>query len=102
MTRVTREEIGFATSTIWFSTSPPGSWTEDAACRRFPALADRFTDAQTFEEADLALTICADCPVSRACARYGQGIHADGVWGGLLLSRGRPLERFSTRRRRSA
>ncbi|HEY3736761.1 MAG TPA: hypothetical protein VGL26_04895, partial [Jatrophihabitans sp.] len=61
MTRPTRDEIGFAASTMWFSTCAPGSWTEDAACRRFPALADRFTDAQTFEEADLALTVCAGC-----------------------------------------
>jgi hypothetical protein len=87
---------------MWFSTCAPGSWTEDAACRRFPALADRFTDAQTFEEADLALTVCAGCAVQRACARYGQGIRADGVWGGLLLIKGRALERFASRRGRSA
>jgi hypothetical protein len=102
MTRPTRDEIGFASSTIWFTTAAPGRWTEDATCRRFPEFANQFTEAQTFEEADLALTICADCPVRLACARYGQGIRADGVWGGQLLVRGTPQQRFRQRRRRSA
>jgi hypothetical protein len=92
---------GFAAST-WYSTAAPGRWTERAACRRYPAYADQFTEAQTFEEADVALTICAECPVKLACSRYGQTIRADGVWGGELLVRGTPRRRFALRRRRSA
>ena len=95
MTRPTREQIGFAASTIWFTTDAPGPWTEDAECRRYPAFADQFTDAQTFEDADLALTICSDCPVRAACLSYGQQIRADGVWGGRLLRLGSVQRRLS-------
>ncbi len=94
-TRPTREQIGFTASSIWFTSSVPGTWTEGAACRRYPGFADQFTDAQTFNEADVALTICADCPVRTACLTYGQGIRADGVWGGLLLRRGKPQRRLA-------
>ena len=75
-------------SAIWFSADAPGDWTERAACRQHSTLADFFTDATTFEQADLGLTICAECPVQRACLSYGRTLRADGVWGGRLLRDG--------------
>lgn len=99
MSRPTREQIGFAVSTVWYTSQAPGLWTEDATCRRYPDFADQFTDAQTFEDADVPLTICADCPVRRECLDYGQGLRADGVWGGRLLSRGVPQRRLQVVRR---
>jgi hypothetical protein len=98
MTRPTREQIGFAASTIWFTIPAPGSWTEDGECRRHPGYADLFTDAQSFEQADLPLTICADCPVAAQCLAYGQSLRADGVWGGELLKHGSVQRRLPYRR----
>jgi hypothetical protein len=94
VSRPTRDEIGFAVSTIWYTSEAPGRWTERATCRRYPDFADQFTEAQTFEDADIALTICADCPVRARCLEYGRGLRADGVWGGRLLSRGVPQRRL--------
>lgn len=88
-------QTGFTASSIWFTSSVPGVWTERAKCRRFPGFADQFTDSQTFEEADAALTICSDCPVRAACFAYGHSIRADGVWGGRLLQRGKPKRRLA-------
>ncbi|MBV9594193.1 MAG: WhiB family transcriptional regulator [Actinobacteria bacterium] len=89
MTRYPIAEAGFAVSSIWFSAEPPGSWTERAACRRYPGFAECFTEATTLAEADLALTLCDGCAVRAACLRYGQVLEADGVWGGRLLRHGR-------------
>jgi len=75
-------------SKIWFAAPAPGRWAADATCRNYPAFAEYFTDATSFAEADLALTLCADCPVRAACLGYGQRLGADGVWGGQLLHHG--------------
>jgi len=98
MTRPTREQIGFAASTIWFTSPVPGSWTEQAECRRYPDFAEQFTDAQSFQDADLPLTICSDCPVAAQCLAYGQRLAADGVWGGQLLRHGAVQRRLPYRR----
>jgi hypothetical protein len=98
----TPADVRHAVSTVWLSAAPPGRWTEDAACRRYPGYAELFTDVVSFEEADLALTICAECPVRLACLRYGEQLRADGVWGGHLLRRGLARRRLDSRRPRTA
>jgi hypothetical protein len=110
MIRHTIRDVGFAASTIWFVAEAPGPWTGQAACREYAAQAEFFTEASTFSEADLALMVCADCPVRTACLGYGQRLHADGVWGGQLLIRGliqdrdrrRPPRALEDRRRPAA
>lgn len=93
-----RSDARFAVSSIWFDVEPPGRWTSDANCRRYPGYADFFTDVADFEEADLALSICAACPVRAACLSYGERLRASGVWGGELLRSGLPRRRYGVRR----
>jgi hypothetical protein len=38
---------------------------------------------------DLARLICAGCPVALGCRQHGVASRSSGVWGGLLLDRGR-------------
>jgi hypothetical protein len=66
-------------------------------CWRFPRLAGAFINAQDFETADPALTICLDCPVRAQCLAFGQSLQADGVWGGRLLRDGRIQRRLPWR-----
>jgi Transcription factor WhiB len=88
--RAKNGHVGFVASVTWFQTPAPGAWTRQAACSQFPGLAASFTEVASFEEAATGLTICSDCPVRLACLQYGQRLEADGVWGGQLLSHGRP------------
>jgi hypothetical protein len=40
-----------------------------------------------------AVAVCEVCPVRRPCRRYAEGLGtAEGVWGGVLLKRGREVE----------
>lgn len=46
----------------------------------------------TVEQLDQARTVCAGCPARAVCAQRGLALKADGVWGGTLLSHGRPTD----------
>jgi hypothetical protein len=78
---------------IWFQVAAPQTWTSAAACSRVPNSGGLFTEATDFHEADAGLMICAGCPVRHPCLAYGQRLHADGVWGGELLHRGKVRHR---------
>jgi Transcription factor WhiB len=99
MTRYTTGGVAVPVSSVWSVVAPPGRWTAEAECRRHADDAEYFTEASTFEEADLALSVCADCPVRAACLSYGQELRADGVWGGRLLHHGNIQRRFPRRSR---
>lgn len=88
MNQSTATNAGFAINSIWFAAEPPGSWTALANCRSYPNDAVFFTEVRSFDEANLALSICAACPVQTACLAYGRQLQADGVWGGRLLHHG--------------
>jgi hypothetical protein len=75
-------------SAVWFQADSPGPWAEDAACRHHALLAACFTEATTFAEAAVGLSVCEGCLVREPCLAYGRALHADGVWGGQLLHAG--------------
>jgi len=78
---------GDASGTIWYSVAAPGRWTEAAACRDEPELADAFTTTEG-DGLRSALAVCARCPVRGECGAYGVASGSDGVWGGAVLHRG--------------
>ena len=45
------------------------------------------------DSADLAeaVAVCATCPLREDCLQAAVAMRADGVWGGVLLERGRPV-----------
>lgn len=64
--------------------SPMGDWKDAAACRDrdprifFPEEGDRAGE-------ELALSICAECPVTDVCLEYAaENRIEDGIWGGKL------------------
>lgn len=73
-----------------FGAPTDGLW-EKAACRghRDPDLWFPATDA----EYDKARAVCDSCPIQDACLATGMTAKEDGIWGGLLLDKGKPQSR---------
>ena len=47
---------------------------------------------ETAEQLALAQSLCAQCPVTATCLEQAQTLGVtDGVWGGQLFERGRPV-----------
>ncbi len=42
-----------------------------------------------------AAQVCARCPIRDECGEYGVTHRMSGVWGGIDLDRGRPVQRAS-------
>lgn len=42
------------------------------------------------EDFEHAAAVCAECPISAECERYGRTNRMSGVWGGVRLVGGRP------------
>ncbi|MGI5457058.1 WhiB family transcriptional regulator [Streptomyces sp. CA-249302] len=72
-------------------TCPPPAWQAVAACVGLPP---EVVFSKKIREAAPALRACADCPVQRACEEVvaPAGNWFDGVCGGRLWRRGRPVE----------
>lgn len=64
-------------------------WMRTAACRGvdveyfFPPLRPRLTRRDR-RRVEMALRVCARCPVIADCREYASSYHAVGVWGGEL------------------
>ena len=73
------------------------SWRDRAACRGLdPEIFYPVSD----DEADVAKSICAECPVREACLEYAlANCERDGVWGGATE---RERRRMIRQRRKSA
>jgi len=82
----TWSEVGAA----WRRTPPPGAWVEDAACAG--TAPDVFTDPADVDDVAAASRVCAGCPVVQECAAYAAAARCHGVWGGQLLTNGRPVQ----------
>jgi WhiB family transcriptional regulator, redox-sensing transcriptional regulator len=73
------------------------SWRDQAACRGLDP--DIFYPSSD-EDADVAKSICAMCPVREACLEYAlANRERDGVWGGATE---RERRRMIRQRRKSA
>lgn len=66
-------------------------WQAAAECRDADDRTSwRLVEATRADEvADLVASLCSACTVAVQCLQTGQGMHADGVWGGVLLVDGR-------------
>lgn len=86
--------------------SGPMGWVKYAACRdHAPELFDEFPRVpylSDFGRINIALTVCAGCPVRRQCLELGTAHKNSGVHGGRLLVAGRPLDGPSMERRLNA
>ena len=73
------------------------TWRSKAACN---GLDPQIFYPETDEEAAIAKTVCAGCPVQGACLEYALGRREkEGVWGGCTE---RERRRIIRQRRRSA
>lgn len=69
-------------------------WTSRAACADHPDVEVVATDSTSIGKRPKAwmwpiLRLCDRCPVTAECLAYGQATKSDGVWGGVLLERGK-------------
>ena len=77
----------------WRNSEPLGEWVAEARCAQGPPQSLPFTEIETASDATRAIAVCMSCPVRAACLDYGQRSRVDGVWGGVLLRRGRRRRR---------
>jgi hypothetical protein len=73
---------------------PDLRWQNTAECRQEDdEVSERLVEAsRQHEVTDLVAALCLRCPVIRPCLEAGQGMRADGVWGGVVLRDGAPAE----------
>ena len=82
--------------TVAFEHPTPSAPAQEWACAG--------TDPDLFFPADqaalaAAVAVCAPCPLRATCLSLGTARSESGVWGGVLLEAGRPLDRVPVRGR---
>ena len=79
----------------WVRTRPPGSWARLARCQG--ERPERWVAPTSRQEVAGAVAVCRLCPVRDLCRSYAQLAKCSGVWGGQLLSDGKPTRQVTSR-----